>query len=66
MSVSGLELWMTCKKFTIWVKTVPFQGTWMVADTAPIARKFIGQPIVNLKGWMEKIGGFDCKQIDVS
>ena len=29
-----------------------------VVDAAPVVRKFIGQPLSALRGWMEKKGGF--------
>lgn len=30
----------------------------IIRDTAPIGRKFIGQPLDNLARWMKRQGGF--------
>ena len=46
--------WMSCYKFTIKVSTV----NGIIVETAPIARKFIGQPFANLERWMKKLGGY--------
>lgn len=47
--------WFSCRRFTIKVVVAP-DGT--IQDAAPIARKFIGQPVGKLVDWMSKIGGF--------
>jgi hypothetical protein len=39
--------WFSCRSFTIQVNVEAGIITW----TAPIARKFIGQPFANLQRW---------------
>jgi hypothetical protein len=35
----------------------------LIQDSAPIVRKFIGQTLSNLTGWMKKQGGFRSKEL---
>lgn len=39
--------WLSCQMFTVQVNTQDGVITW----AAPIARKFIGQPLSNLERW---------------
>lgn len=41
-------------RMTVWLSI----GDGVIQDSAPIVRKFIGQPVVNLEAWMQKQGGF--------
>ncbi len=36
----------------------------IVLDTAPIARRFIGQPLDNLASWMRKMGPTDVHLLE--
>lgn len=47
-------LWLSSEKMTIQVTVV--EG--IITNTPPIARKFRGQPIDNLRNWMRKQGGY--------
>lgn len=49
------EWWLSSKRMTIGVVTDQ-QG--VIVETAPIARKFVGQRLSNLVRWMKKQGGF--------
>lgn len=46
---------MSCLKFTVLVK-VDLNGK--ITYAAPIVKKFIGQPVDNLRKWMKGLGGF--------
>ena len=54
--------WLSSERMTISVEVeVSYENGFdeeMVVWTPPIARKFIGQPLGNLIGWMTKQGGF--------
>jgi len=47
-------LWLSCSKFTIGVE----HTNGIITYASPIAYKFIGQPIENLRRWMKKLGGY--------
>ena len=47
-------LWLSTEKMTIQVTVV----NGIVTQTPPIARKFRGQPIDNLRNWMKKQEGY--------
>lgn len=51
--------WVSCHKMTILAVSEDAR----IVDTAPIAKKFVGQPLRNLKAWMEKFGGFKVERI---
>jgi len=53
--------WFSCKSFTCLV--VSNEHNLVTADSAPIVRRFIGQPIKNLADWMRKIGGFKSAEL---
>ena len=53
-----MKYWVSCPKFTIKVEIedsiTPDYA--VIIDTAPIARKFIGQPFYNLLHWCKGFG----------
>jgi hypothetical protein len=51
--------WVSSKKITILVSS----RDGVIVGAAPIARKFIGQPLKNLRHWMEKQGGFQVERL---
>lgn len=52
--------WLSCNKFTILVVVNIFGD---IMDTAPITRKFVGQPFENLKKWAGKFGNLKIEEI---
>jgi hypothetical protein len=59
--------WLSSKAMTIEV-TVGRDGKGynnqkLVTDAPPIARKFIGQPLGSLVGWMQKQGDFEMREL---
>ena len=52
--------WLTCQMCTVSVET---DDNNVITKTPPIARKFIGQPLADLKRWMAKYGGFRVEPI---
>jgi hypothetical protein len=53
------EYWLSCRKFTVWVLT----DGGIIQDSAPIVKKFRGQPLDNLKRWASKFGDFRMEQL---
>lgn len=49
------KCWLSCRQFTIQTNT-DSHGT--IVWTAPITRRFLGQPLGNLVAWMRTIGNF--------
>jgi len=47
-------------KFTVYVK----MEDGIIIDTAPVTRKFIGQPYSNLVYWMKKFGDVKFYNLD--
>ena len=47
-----LKFWVSCRLFTVQVNVDPATGK--IVWTAPIVRKFVGQPFENLKRWQPK------------
>lgn len=47
------DWWLSTVRMTFWAKV---EGG-RIVQSAPIARKFIGQPAANLIRWLEKQGG---------
>jgi len=43
-----VKYWLSCHRFTVQVNT---DMAGIIVWTAPITRKFIGQPLTNLLGW---------------
>lgn len=43
------KYWFTCTKFTV---RVDVNAKGMIVWTAPITRRFIGQPLANLEKWV--------------
>lgn len=54
------EWWLSSLRMTIWAET---NNKYTITRTAPIGRKFIGQPLKNLAKWMNKQGGFKWKKL---
>ena len=52
--------WFSCKKFT--VRIVVRDN--LSVESAPVTRRFVGQPVVNLKTWFESFGGFECQKLE--
>ena len=46
--------WISCTKFTVVVET---DTRGRITKAAPIARKFVGQPLANFLKWAEDFGG---------
>ena len=46
--------WLSSETMTVQVD----EENDVVVDAAPIVRKFIGQPMINLVRWMKRQGGF--------
>lgn len=44
---------ISSRKITAWVRT---DATGVITEAAPVLRKFIGQRLCNLSGWMESQG----------
>ena len=53
--------WMTCRKMT--VKAVVDKNR-IILSSSPIVKKFVGQPLDNLKSWLIKFGGFEIVEIN--
>ena len=51
--------WVSCLKFTVCVRT----HNGVIVEAAPIVRKFVGQPTVNLLNWARKFGGLKVVEI---
>lgn len=52
--------WVSCKKMTILV--VSKDG--IITGGAPIINKFIGQPLRNLKKWLEPMGDLKIEKVE--
>lgn len=46
--------WISCAK---WTSRVVVDETGVIVKTAPVVRRFIGQPVENLLRWAARIGG---------
>ncbi len=46
-----MKFWVSCDRFTVRVDT---DDRDIITFAAPIVRRFIGQPFVNLARWIEK------------
>lgn len=55
--------WLSCMKLTIYAQT---DGNGTITATAPIGRKFVGQPLGNLEAWMRRLGGFEMCELGAS
>ena len=51
--------WLSCSRFTI--KAIVKSG--VIVDAAPIVKRFVGQPLSNLRKWMISLGGFRSKEM---
>jgi hypothetical protein len=47
--------WISCNRFTVRAET---DGQGRIISTAPITRRFIGQPIANLRRWAATFGEY--------
>ncbi len=54
------DYWLSCQKFTVLVRV---DDTQIIRYTAPISRKFVGQPFDNLKRWASRWGPLDVQQL---
>ena len=54
------SLWFSSKKMTVFVG-VDIDN--VIIETAPITRKFVEQPAINLAKWMKKQGGFKVEPL---
>ena len=54
-----MTYWLSSRKMTIAVRVEV-----VIVEAPPIARKFIGQPLENLVGWMTRQGGFRMERLD--
>ncbi len=59
--------WVSCRLFTVFVRVLRASEAheWIVFETAPITRRFIGQPFVRLTHWAYTKGGLLYQQINV-
>lgn len=48
-----MKIWLSCSKFTVMVVT---DQRGVITNAAPIAARFIGQPITALRRWMRGFG----------
>ena len=51
-----MKWWFSCNKFTVFVET---DDDSVIAKTAPVVRKFVGQPLSKLEAWFRGFGGFE-------
>lgn len=58
--IDGVWYYMSSRKMTIAILC----ENGRIVYSPPIVRRFIGQELVNLVGWMEKQGGFYYTPID--
>ena len=56
-SIQHTDWQMSTNKMTFWCRTSNTDGN-KIIDAAPIARRFIGQPLDNLKRWLSAQDGF--------
>lgn len=52
--------YVSCKRMTFAVR-VDERG--VIVESAPIGRKFVGQPATNLGRWMRGLGDFKCARL---
>jgi hypothetical protein len=52
--------WLSSEKMTV---SIEVGEDSIVRDASPIARKFQGQPLANLVGWMRKQGGLRMEEL---
>ena len=57
-----MRFWMSSQAMTIAVTT---DDNKIITKTPPIARKFIGQPLINLANWMNTQGYLRVEQMDI-
>jgi len=52
--------WLSSRRMTIGVGVDRYQR---IVVAPPIVRRFIGQPLNNIRRWMQKQGGFSVAQL---
>ena len=52
--------YLSSKQMTVGVET---DKTGRIVNSAPIVKKFIGQPLANLEVWMKKQGGYRKEEL---
>ena len=55
-----MTYWVSCLKFTVCVTTKHD----IITDAAPVVKRFIGQPFINLKRWFGKFGKVTVHDLD--
>jgi len=55
------EWWLSSNRMTFFVAVDDRQ---VIVEAAPIARKFVGQPLEHLERWMARQGGFRKERIE--
>ena len=55
------QYWLSCPFMTIWVMV---HGSTII-DTAPIARRFIGQPFSNIIRWAKRTGEIRVERLSI-
>ncbi len=55
------EYWLTCSMCTV---SVTCDDRDVIVKAAPLARKFLGQPLANLQAWLQKYGGYECRPVN--
>ena len=55
--------WLTCA--SIGAVEVETDDADVITKASPVARKFVGQPLDALIGWMRKYGGFEYRTLAV-
>ena len=54
-----MRLWLSSLRMTVGISVV--DG--IIVDAAPVVRKFVGQRLRNLVGWMQQHGGFKMVEL---
>lgn len=48
------KYWMSCNQLTVQVN----EENGVIVWTAPVTRKFVGQPVSKLRWWLREFGGY--------
>jgi len=54
------DWWLSSLRMTVGVTT---DDDNVIVDAAPVVRKFVGQPLGNLIGWMSRQGGLQVEEL---
>lgn len=62
-----MTYWVSTERFTVRVETAIARETgWeMIVNTAPLAKRFVGQRLDRFLGWAKKMGGIRIVRLDV-